>query len=48
MQGVITYVYDPNSSTACTTSFLNIPETLGLAPYYPRILSSCAQFFHVF
>ena len=48
MQGVSTHVTNPNKRTTCTTVLENIPETLGMAPYHPRILASRDQLFCAF
>ena len=48
MQGVSTHVSDPKISTAWTTALKNNPDTLGLAPYCPRIFFSQAQLFCAF
>ena len=34
MRGVITHVYDPKKSTACTTSFKNTPKPLDCTPNF--------------
>ena len=48
MRGVVTQVFDPIRSTACTTALKNIPETHGLAPSRPSILAIRAHLFCAF
>ena len=43
MRGVITHVYSPKISSACTTSLKNILNTLEFAPFLPKIIDRCAQ-----
>ena len=48
MQGVTTYVYNPNRRNSCTTALRDIPETRGMAPSHLSILASHAQLFRSF
>ena len=48
MQGVITHISEPKTSTACINVLKNIAGTLGLAPYLPNIIDICAQLFLAF
>ena len=48
MRGVSTHVSNLNISTVCTTTLNNIPDTRGLSPYRPSILSIRAQIFCAF
>ena len=48
MRGVITYVYDLNMSTTCTTALKNTPNNRGLVPYHPIILAIRSQLFRAF
>ena len=52
MRGVITHVSYRKIITAYTTAYTtalnNIPETLGFAPYIPKIIDNCDQIFHSF
>ena len=45
MQGVMTHISYLKSNTAYTTGLNNIPDTLRLAPSWPRILVSRSQIF---
>ena len=48
MRGIITHVSNMKRSNACTTALKNIPDTLGMDPYLPSIISSRAQIFRDF
>ena len=45
MRGVITHTFSPKSSTAWTTAFKKIPNTLGFYPSFTKVIGRCAHLF---